>query len=85
MTETYARPDVLVSTGWVAEHLEDPAVVVVEVNTDLQAGYDQRSLTQTLQDASGSPFILDRTSHDISSLSYSMPYGFVCLVCDKWH
>ena len=41
MTETYARPDVLVSTEWVAEHLEDPAVVVVEVNTDLQAGYDQ--------------------------------------------
>ena len=39
MNESYAHPDVLVSTEWVADHLEDPAVVVVEVNSDLQAGY----------------------------------------------
>ncbi len=41
MNESYAHPDVLVSTQWVAEHLEDPSVVVVEVNSDLQAGFLQ--------------------------------------------
>ncbi|GAB4470745.1 MAG: sulfurtransferase [Anaerolineae bacterium] len=30
----YARPDVLVSTEWVAEHLHDPAVRLVESNED---------------------------------------------------
>ncbi len=42
MTESYARPEVIVSTDWVAEHAQnDPTVVVVEVNTDLEAGYNQ--------------------------------------------
>jgi len=31
----YARPEVLVSTGWVAAHLDDPKVRLVEVNEDL--------------------------------------------------
>ncbi len=30
----YTRPDVLVSTEWVAEHLDDPAVRLVESNED---------------------------------------------------
>ncbi len=30
----YARPDVLVSTDWVAEHLDDPGVRIVESNED---------------------------------------------------
>jgi len=30
----YARPDVLVSTDWVAEHLDDPSVRLVESNED---------------------------------------------------
>lgn len=30
----YARPDVLVSTEWVADHLEDPAVRIIESNED---------------------------------------------------
>ncbi|MBN1966672.1 MAG: sulfurtransferase [Anaerolineae bacterium] len=30
----YARPDVLVSTEWVARHLDDPAVRIVESNED---------------------------------------------------
>ena len=30
----YARPEVLVSTDWVAEHLDDPAVRIVESNED---------------------------------------------------
>jgi thiosulfate/3-mercaptopyruvate sulfurtransferase len=41
-TETgtdYARPDALVSTEWVAEHLNDPAVRLVEVDVDTTA-YD---------------------------------------------
>ena len=41
MPESYARPEVLVSTDWVAEHLDDPSIVIAEVNTDLQAGYQQ--------------------------------------------
>ena len=41
MLKAYAIPEVLVDTDWVAEHLGDPSVVTVEVNTDLQAGYDQ--------------------------------------------
>lgn len=30
----YANPDVLVSTEWVAEHLDDPAVRIIESNED---------------------------------------------------
>lgn len=30
----YAHPDVLVSTDWVAEHLEDPSVRIIESNED---------------------------------------------------
>ena len=44
MLEAYAIPEALVDTGWVAEHLGDPSVVTVEVNTDLQAGYEQGHL-----------------------------------------
>ncbi|HLW58877.1 MAG TPA: sulfurtransferase [bacterium] len=35
MPEAYANPDILVDTGWVSEHLGDPAVRVVEVSEDL--------------------------------------------------
>src|SRR5881394_2400657 len=31
----YARPEVLVSTDWVAQHLNDPKVRLVESNEDL--------------------------------------------------
>ena len=41
MTESYAHPEVLVSTEWLAEHEEDASVVVAEVNTDLQETYQQ--------------------------------------------
>jgi thiosulfate/3-mercaptopyruvate sulfurtransferase len=30
----YARPDVLVSTAWVAEHLNDPTIRIIESNED---------------------------------------------------
>ncbi|MFN4294072.1 MAG: sulfurtransferase [Thermoflexales bacterium] len=33
-TSTYARPEALVSTGWLAEHLNDPNVRIVESNED---------------------------------------------------
>ncbi len=39
MTE-YAHPEVLVSTAWVAEHLNDPRVRLVEVDVDT-ASYEQ--------------------------------------------
>ena len=33
----YAHPSVLVSTDWVAEHLDDPKVKIVEIDVDTQA------------------------------------------------
>ena len=36
----YAHPEVLVSTDWVADHLNDPRVKLVEVDVDTEA-YDQ--------------------------------------------
>ena len=39
MHESYANPYVLVSTDWVARHMDDAAVAVVEVNTDLGEDY----------------------------------------------
>ncbi len=39
MTE-YARPEVLVDTQWVADHLKDPKVRVIEVSVD-QSAFDQ--------------------------------------------
>ena len=33
----YAHPDVLVSTDWVKEHLDDPNVKLVEIDVDTQA------------------------------------------------
>ena len=39
MTQSKTRPQVLVSTSWLEEHLDDPAIVVAEVNTDLEASY----------------------------------------------
>ncbi len=35
MSDSYANPDVLVSTDWVAEHLNDPNVRLVESNEDV--------------------------------------------------
>jgi thiosulfate/3-mercaptopyruvate sulfurtransferase len=40
ITADYARPDVLVSTAWVADHLQDLNIRVVEVDVDTSA-YDQ--------------------------------------------
>jgi thiosulfate/3-mercaptopyruvate sulfurtransferase len=34
---SYARPDTLVSTGWVADHLNDPKIRIVEVDVDTSA------------------------------------------------
>jgi len=31
----YAHPDILVSTGWVADHLDDPSVRLIESNEDV--------------------------------------------------
>lgn len=41
MLESNNSPEVLVSTDWVAEHTEDPSIVIVEVNANLQTGYEQ--------------------------------------------
>jgi len=31
----YSNPDVLVSTDWVAEHIDDPSIVIIESNEDI--------------------------------------------------
>jgi thiosulfate/3-mercaptopyruvate sulfurtransferase len=36
----YAHPEVLVSTEWLAEHLEDPSVRILEVDWDPSAAYE---------------------------------------------
>jgi thiosulfate/3-mercaptopyruvate sulfurtransferase len=40
MSTNYAQPDALVSTGWMAEHLNDPKVKLVEVDVDTSS-YDK--------------------------------------------
>ena len=35
--ETYANPNVLVSTEWLARHLNDPNAAIVEVDVDTAA------------------------------------------------
>src|SRR5688572_20715641 len=37
MSTTYAHPEALVTTGWVAEHINDPKVRLVEVDVDTTA------------------------------------------------
>jgi thiosulfate/3-mercaptopyruvate sulfurtransferase len=41
MDETYAHPETLVSTEWVAAHLNDPKVRIVEVDYDPTSNYAQ--------------------------------------------
>lgn len=44
----YARPDVLVSTEWVAQHLDDPTVRVIESNEDILL-YDIKHIPGAVQ------------------------------------
>ncbi|HEU4321261.1 MAG TPA: sulfurtransferase [Acidimicrobiia bacterium] len=37
MTDTYANPDSLVSTDWLAAHLDDPNLRIIEVDEDTEA------------------------------------------------
>lgn len=37
----YAKPEVLVETGWVEEHLKDPAIRIIEVDYDPVPNYNQ--------------------------------------------
>ena len=40
----YAHPEVLVSTDWVAEHLNDPNVRIVESDEDVHKGGQLRGV-----------------------------------------
>src|SRR5947207_979708 len=40
MSTNYAHPEALVTTGWVAEHQNDPKVKIVEVDVEPAKGYD---------------------------------------------
>ena len=42
MADTYAAPELLADTAWLAEHLGDPRMVIVEMGTkaeDFEAGH----------------------------------------------
>jgi thiosulfate/3-mercaptopyruvate sulfurtransferase len=41
VSEAYASPEVLVTTAWVSEHLNDPSVRIVEVDYDPASNYNQ--------------------------------------------
>ena len=41
MDQTYAHPEVLVTTQWVSEHLNDPHVRIAEVDYDPVSNYNQ--------------------------------------------
>ncbi len=34
LSRGYAQPDVLVSTAWVSDHLDDPTIRIIESNED---------------------------------------------------
>jgi thiosulfate/3-mercaptopyruvate sulfurtransferase len=40
MSETYTHPEMLVSIGWISEHLNDPKVKIIEVDVDTTS-YDK--------------------------------------------
>src|SRR5271157_4822308 len=41
MDQSYAHPEVLVTTQWVSEHLEDPRIRIAEVDYDPASNYNQ--------------------------------------------
>jgi thiosulfate/3-mercaptopyruvate sulfurtransferase len=41
MDESYAHPEVLVTTDWVADHLNDPSLRIAEVDYDPTSNYNQ--------------------------------------------
>ncbi|MFQ5921138.1 MAG: sulfurtransferase, partial [Nitrososphaerales archaeon] len=41
---SYAHPEVLVETSWVADHAKDPKIRIVEVDYDPENGYNQGHL-----------------------------------------
>jgi thiosulfate/3-mercaptopyruvate sulfurtransferase len=47
-TKSYARPEVLVDTNWVNEHLTDPRVRVAEVDYDPTSNYNQGHVTNAV-------------------------------------
>ena len=68
MSKPFAHPDVLVSADWVEEHLDDPTIAIVEVDTDIEAGYDQGHVPGAIcwnlhQD------LEDQTRRDVPALS----------------
>ena len=38
---TYTSPESLVETSWLAEHLNDPSIRIVESNEDILLGFPQ--------------------------------------------
>ena len=70
----YAIPDVLVSTAWVAEHLNDPKVKVIEVNVEPAKGYD----TGHIQNAIGWNWQTDLCDTTIRDLIDPRAFAELC-------
>ena len=86
-TGTYARPDTVVSTAWVADHLNDPKVRIVEVDVDTSA-YEQGHVccalgwnwTTQLCDTQ----VGERSSHTWFVLKYLLGYATVQNYDGSW-
>jgi thiosulfate/3-mercaptopyruvate sulfurtransferase len=66
MAEGYARPELLVETGWLAEHLDDPGLRIVDADAPEAyarahipgaAGHPDANIT--LKTARGAPFLME--------------------------
>ena len=63
----YSNPEVLVSTDWVAEHIDDPSIVIVESNEDIllyETGHIQNAVKVDWQNELQDQLIRDYVNKD---------------------
>lgn len=63
----YSNPEVLVSTDWVAEHIDDPGIVIVESNEDIllyETGHIQNAVKVDWQNELQDQLIRDYVNKD---------------------
>jgi len=61
---SFSRPEYLVSTGWLAEHLDDPSVRVLDVTAKLSSNLENRAAQECFAD-----------SHIPGSSAFDVPSG----------
>lgn len=63
----YSNPEVLVSTDWVAEHIDDPSIVIVESNEDIllyETGHIQNAVKVDWQNELQDQLVRDYVNKD---------------------